>query len=212
MRKFLPIATLLALGACASGLSEEQCESGDPASFGYEDGRNGYPVTRVEDRVAQCSRYELAFDRGAYARGWEEGNRLFCTPQGALDAALQGRGDILSCPQADLLTRDAFSVGRDYARAKSNFDSARSRYDSLLSKIRSARYTIERSRRQLVNEEDDNARQELYRRIERARRDLREADNDLYYAERQLRDTERDFDRAEYDLSRIQAEIRSRNY
>lgn len=212
MRKILGAAALLALGACASGLSEEQCLSGDPASFGFEDGRDGYAVTRVEDRVAQCTRYELNFDRAAYARGWERGNRIFCTPEGALETALNGKGDIRNCLQADLLTRDAFEIGRNSADAKSKYDSAQSRYDSLISTIRNERYTIEKSRRQLVNERDEDARNRLYKRIEEARRDLRRAEDDLYYAEREMRDADRYLDRMEYELSRIRAQIRSRAY
>lgn len=211
MKRLLAIAALGMMSACASGLSEQDCLNADPAGIGFEDGRNGKFASAVEDRVSECSRYDLPFEREPYRQGWESGNRVFCTPEGALSVALEGRGDIAACPVADYFTVETFRTGREVYRAEQEYEQAESRYENLISTIRNRRSDIIITERKLRDEPDANQRDELADRIRRFRRELREAENDLDYARYDLRRAERAYDEARYELDRLRVELRRRS-
>ena len=212
----MPQKSLYAMGmlalltSCATGLSEEECRSGRAGNVGYEDGINGSRLSRVDDRIEQCARYEISFDDRAYASGWRDGNAIFCTPEGALAVALRGQGDIRACPSASFLTTEAFRIGRAHEAAEDELDSARSEYNSLFSRIDSLRRNIDITARKLRDEPDANQRRELAERLQRYRRDLREVYDKIDYAERRIRYAENDLNRAEYELVRLRTELRRR--
>lgn len=207
-RSIYGLAMLAVLTSCATGLSEEECLSGRAGNVGYEDGLNGSQLSRVDDRIEQCARYEIGFDDRAYAAGWRDGNAVFCTPEGALAVALRGQGDIRACPSASFLTTEAFRIGRAYEAAEDELEDARSDYNSLFSRIDSLRRNIDITARKLRDEPDANQRRELADRLQRYRRDLREVYDKIDYAERRIRYARNDLNRAEYELVRLRTELR----
>ena len=112
MRARIAILTLLALGGCATGLSERECEIGDWRRIGFQDGRDGQSSARLDDRVRECGRFDIPVDRVLYEDGRREGLTYFCSPRGALDASLRGVGNIGLCSQAEAITQRAFSRRR----------------------------------------------------------------------------------------------------
>ncbi len=206
--KSLSFLALLALGACATGLSEQACLTGDAESIGFDDGRRGRMAASVLDRVEQCARYELAFDQSAYRAGWAQGNQFFCTPTGALTASLAGEGDLIACAAPDALTIEGYSVGRRVAAAQREYDNAQRRIDSLRSTIRSGRYQIDRVREKIPLIDNEDRRNELRADAERARRNIRNARRELPFARSAQRQAERELYAAQTSLSIFRSRLR----
>lgn len=211
MARLLIIAALAALlAACETGLSEEACLNEEEFTIGLRDGQNGARPGRFLDRAEQCGRYGVPLDAAAYEQGRQEGLKLFCTPEGALDAGLRQRGSIDQCGTGDPLVREAFYAASRVAGARDDLDREERHYDSLLSRIDQANRGIAKSRNQLRDEPVEKQRQELANRIARFRRDRERAENGLFLARLNI-DTAFDrLRRAEDELSRVRAEIAAR--
>lgn len=162
------------LGSCAT-LNEEECMTADWFELGRKDGAAGRPASYIDAHRRACEKHKLPVEQQPWQVGWDEGIRLYCTPDNGLLQGREGRGYANSCPP-DLKT--GFETA--YHVAKRVYDARQSR-DRLQSEISG----IER---QLRVEGDRDERRALRDRIDRLRDDLRTA-------ERRLRDAERDYDR-----------------
>lgn len=80
MRILLGGVLLALLSGCAT-MSAEECRTQPAAALGEKDGRDGYPLSRLERRVADCAKAGVAFDRDAYLPPYREGLKSYCTPQ-----------------------------------------------------------------------------------------------------------------------------------
>ena len=202
----LIIAAALGLASCA-GLSEDTCLTGDWNTVGYLDGVNGFGPEKVQDRLRECGRYEVALDPRQYEIGRERGLSVFCSPRGALDAGLRGVGNINLCRGALPLTQRSYWIGREYSDARRDFQSEENQYEYALSSIRNLRRDLRDLRNDWDRADDKETRDAIDNRIRDKRRRLdRERDRvdralfDVRRAERRFRDVERDNDRFLFEL------------
>lgn len=65
------------LASCAT-LSEEQCQTGDWRSIGFDDGARGRPPVYLANHTEACSEYGIAVDSALYADGRRDGLRTYC--------------------------------------------------------------------------------------------------------------------------------------
>lgn len=79
-RAGLALTMTLVLGACASGLSKEECRLADWRTIGYEDGARGAPQSRIGEHRKACAEHGVAPDLDAYRSGWNDGVQGYCRP------------------------------------------------------------------------------------------------------------------------------------
>lgn len=171
----LATGTILALllGACAS-MSEKECLSANWKDQGYRDGRNGQPLTRVEDHREACSKVGIMPDTQQYLAGRAVGILEYCTPANALQEGRRGRGYRNACPMH--LERDFLA----YYELGYQVYQAEQRVDSL-------NRDMQRTQRALDTEKSDGKRRELRRELRRLDSRLSEARRDLYDEERRIK-------------------------
>lgn len=85
------------LSGCAS-MSEKECLTANWFDQGYRDGRNGEPLSRIEDHRQACEKVGIIPERGRYFDGRDRGILEYCTPANALHEGRQGRYYRNSCP------------------------------------------------------------------------------------------------------------------
>jgi len=74
------LALALAVSACASGLSKDECRLADWRTIGYEDGARGVSQSRIGEHRKACADHGVAPDLDAYRSGWQEGVQGYCQP------------------------------------------------------------------------------------------------------------------------------------
>lgn len=162
---------LLLLVAGCSSMSEKDCLSANWTDQGYRDGRNGQPLSRIEDHREACATVGVVPDRQQYLAGREVGIREYCTPANAVREGRLGRGYRNACPMQ--LERNFLAyheLGYQVYRSEQRLDSLNRE--------------MQRKQRELDKEKNDAKRQQL-------RRELRHLDSRLSQARRDLHDEER---------------------
>ncbi|WOI54392.1 DUF2799 domain-containing protein [Parvularcula sp. LCG005] len=198
MRRALMISLVgVSLTACASRLSQEDCEIGDWSTIGYQDGVDGLPAGKVQDRVKECSRFDIALDQRTYEAGRQSGLEVFCSPEGALDAGYRRVGEINLCPAEAGLARLAYGVGRDYADARANLNRIEDSYRYERQAISGLRSQIRRLRYRLRDARSKEERSEIFADLRYARNRLDRAIDSFYYYRSLLPRARFDYDRAE---------------
>lgn len=197
------------VAGCATGLSEEKCTQGNWESIGFSDGRDGEPLNKLADRTEQCERFDIAVEDTRYRAGWEQGNALFCTPEGALSVALNGRGDVRVCEAPSDLTLRAWRVGRDFHRAENALEQAENNYRNAQNSIRRDRNTISETQKKIRNEKTEDGVKKLEKRLrdtrkrlDRTRRNLPNLEYEITRADIAYRRARRDLDDLEFDIRR----------
>jgi len=170
LRLVASLGLALILAACAS-MSEKECLSANWTDQGYRDGRDGQPLSRLEDHREACAKVGVMPNAEQYLSGREVGIREYCTPANAAREGRLGRGYRNACPMQ--LERNFLS----YYELGYQVYQAEQRVDSL-------NREVQRKQRELNKEKNDAKRQEL-------RRDLRRLDSRLSQARRELYDEER---------------------
>ena len=94
------VASMGFLGGCAT-MSESECLNADWRLIGFEDGLNGYSMSRIGDHRSACAEYSIVPSQALYQKGFDEGLRQFCNPTNAYDYGKSGRTYNHQCP-ADL--------------------------------------------------------------------------------------------------------------
>lgn len=97
----IPLAAILVISACASGMSKDECQLADWQAIGYEDGLQGWPETRVSTHRKACAQHGMAADSRAYRAGWDEGVGRYCQPGNGYRQGRSGNHYAGVCP-ADL--------------------------------------------------------------------------------------------------------------
>lgn len=75
----VPLLLVALLGGCST-LSKDECLRGDWRQYGYYDGTQGYPASRLQDHREACAEHRVVPDPAAYAYGREAGLLEYCTP------------------------------------------------------------------------------------------------------------------------------------
>lgn len=157
----------LLLGACAS-MSEKECLSANWTDQGYRDGRDGQPLTRLEDHREACAKVGVIPDTQRYRAGRDIGIREYCTPANGIEEGRRGRPYRNACP---------INLERDFL---ANYDLGYGVYQAE-QRVDSLDRDIQRTQRTLDKEKSEAKRREL-------RHELRRLDSRLSEARRDLRD------------------------
>lgn len=198
---------LVTVAGCTERLDENACTAGDWVGIGLSDGIVGAPPATAEARIKDCARFGISLDRAQYEQGRLRGQGFFCTPYGALEAALDRRGDISLCDPNDVATRSAYRIGSDYAEAVSNLRSAESGYQSALSRIDRIRLEIDQLSAAIYRAQTEEERQKLIDRARKRRFELESAFSDLASTRQRLATAQRDFDRASRQYDNLIAQL-----
>ena len=130
------LACSLVLVGCA-GMSKKDCVTADWYNTGLQDGRAGYPETRMSNYVASCAEHDVGIDQNQYLTGHDDGIRQYCQPENGYQVGLRGRALPQVCP-ADMATAFAREHARGYLEFKIKRD------------ISDAQQKIDRSERDLL--------------------------------------------------------------
>jgi len=163
-------AAALMVYGCAS-MSEKECLTANWADQGYRDGRNGYPLARLEDHREACAKVGVVPNPAQYRVGRDRGVLEYCTPANALREGRLGRSYRNACPMQ--LEAAFLAHHRQGYRAYE----AEQRVESL-------NREMQRTQRVLDKEKNESRRREL-------RKDLRNLDHRLARARSELRNEER---------------------
>ncbi len=172
-RTIAGVSLVALLSACAS-MSEKECLTANWTDQGYRDGRDGYPLSRLQDHREACSAVRVVPDSQQYQAGREVGIREYCSPANAVREGRLGRSYRNSCPME--LDRSF----RHYHELGYQVYSVEQRLDSLNNEMR-------RKQRELEKEKDDAKRNALRRELRRLDDRLAQARRDLDHEERRLR-------------------------
>jgi hypothetical protein len=168
------LAVLAVLVSSCASMSEQECLTANWLDQGFRDGRNGEPLTRIEDHRQACAKVGVRPDQRLYLQGRDRGILHYCTSDNAVQEGLLGRQYRNACP-AHLEHR--FLIF--YERGKQIYDA-----EQYIEKLNKQTNQLEQALKQEENKEQRSyLRQELRdvdRQLQRAREDLR-------YLERRLR-------------------------
>ncbi|MBL4806982.1 MAG: DUF2799 domain-containing protein [Rhodobacteraceae bacterium] len=138
MRFLFVLMILPFLAACAS-LTEQQCQVGDWANIGYNDGVNGRSSDYVSRHFDACADQGISPDTQAWQTGRTQGLLRYCTVDNAYIIGRNGRSFNTVCPinQRASLGR-AFDWGAEYYLLSEEIDSYEDEIDALENLIRTS--------------------------------------------------------------------------
>ena len=167
----LVIAALL-LSSCAS-MSEQECLTANWQDQGFRDGRNGEPLTRIEDHRQACAKVGVIPDQRLYFKGRDQGILHYCTPDNAIREGRLGRAYRNACP-AHLEHRflQAYEQGKEIYEVEQHIE-----------KLNTESKQLEQA---LRKEEDRDQSRYLRQELRDIDRQLQRAREDLRYLERRL--------------------------
>lgn len=163
---------LVLLGGCAS-MSEKDCLHANWTDQGYRDGRQGYPLTRVEDHREACAKVGVIPDLARYRSGHARGVLEYCTPGTAVAEGRSGRPYRNACPaslEGEFL---------DYHQMGMRVYHAQQRVDTLNRESGQLQRTLDK-------EKNETKRRRLRNDLKDLDRRLRDARDALHYEERRL--------------------------
>lgn len=96
---FLILCSALALSGCAT-YSRDECESGNWAAIGEQDGRDGRAPDKFDLHVKACKLDRSESSRTAYMAGRSKGLTSYCTPARGYREGSLGQQYLNSCPAA----------------------------------------------------------------------------------------------------------------
>lgn len=168
----LGIGAAVVLGGCAS-MSEKDCLTANWSDQAYRDGRQGYPLSRIEDHREACSKVGVVPDVALYRRGHGQGVLEYCTPPNAVAEGRSGRSYRNACPAA---LEGEFLAYYELGRRAFH---AQQRVDDLYRES-------QRVQRTLDKEKNESKRRRLRNELRDLDRDLRNARDTLHYEEQRL--------------------------
>jgi hypothetical protein len=127
------VLTATLLGACATGMSKDECALADWQTIGYEDGLRGYPAERIGAHRVACAKHQVTPNLAAYSVGRERGLLEYCQPKNGFRAGLSGTGYANVCSGS---TETAFVKAYQWGR---QIHAARTELRTTNSRLRSAR-------------------------------------------------------------------------
>lgn len=171
-RLLFVLGLILLLSGCAS-MSEKECLVADWHDQGHRDGRQGFPLSRVEDHRDACAKVGVAPDVTQYRGGHAQGVLEYCTPQNAVAQGRSGRHYRNACPAAlegEFLAYHA--MGRRAYQAQQ-------RVDDLYRQSQQLQRTLEK-------EKNEAHRRRLRGELRSLDQRLRQARDQLHHEERRL--------------------------
>lgn len=175
----------IVLAGCASAptLSAEQCSAMDWRALGEADGKNGQPMTALNDEIQLCAPHGIEPDLDTYKAGRAAGLVTYCAPVTLLDATIQAAGDPFVCEPFSDKQKTAFDRGREIRSAVARYQGLKQQYDQLVQ--RKAEINQEGARlTQAYNQTGDaNQRQQIAAQITTLRQQLAAVDAEIAKAD-----------------------------
>jgi hypothetical protein len=84
------LITALFMSGCAT-MSEEECVTSDWRDIGFEDGADGWTMSRFSQHREACAKYGITADAAAYRKGRDEGLYVYCQPERGYRVGLSGQ-------------------------------------------------------------------------------------------------------------------------
>lgn len=130
-------AVLTLLSGCAT-LSEGQCRTMSWEQLGRQDGRQGFPTSRLFEHQKACAEYGISINQNEYSRGRETGLLDYCTPHNGYQQGRSGARYHNVCPaklEAEFLARYrdgevVHDAERDIKRLEERIDRVERQLDS----------------------------------------------------------------------------------
>ena len=193
-------ALLTSLAACNS-LSPEECLMADWDLIGFEDGSQGYELSRIGQHRQACAAHGVTPDLSRYEAGFTRGVRTFCTWDKGFTRGSSGGNYHGQCP-ADLAGAfiDGYNSGLEIHHLNNNLrslDSDMRRLDRDLNQLE--KRIADKERQLVVDGTTPERRSALLREIELLRKE--QLDSGIIFSEMLL---QRDL--LELDLQDLQAQ------
>ena len=109
---------VFSLSGCTT-MKKAECVDADWQQVGYQDGREGQPLSKLAGRKRACSLFGISVDKADYRAGWTAGISEYCRPDQGLALGRAGGSTSSACPEtmADDFQR-AFRLGSDLGNAE----------------------------------------------------------------------------------------------
>lgn len=151
-RYSLLLAAALALSGCAT-MSGDQCATSDWVAVGYEDGSRGAAGDRFGEYRKACAKHGISPDFQAYQSGRREGLVEYCrSSRGFQLGASGGRYNGVCDVALEEEFLDAYRVGSQLHRLRSNVNSADAAIASRQRQIESNEEVIDEKEALLIGE------------------------------------------------------------
>lgn len=188
------LVSILPLAGCVSHLSKDQCLTTNWQQNGYSDGERGAFHSNLAKEVNDCARFKLTVDHQAYNKGWEEGVRVFCQPERAIQLGAQGKEFNPVCPEdlAQPFERAWRDGLREFCIPETGYRLGRS--GAKLPSFCSPEQTVE-----FTNAYHDGYRQ--YKRVESLRSEVNSIQNEMNRKEREISECRHQIDHLNHKLA-----------
>ena len=110
LRRLITLGLLSGLAGC-SALSQEECQSRDWYSLGYQDGQAGKTQGQLQRYAKSCGEYGLRPDAARWQSGYAKGLEFYCIPELAYTKGKAGDEYQGVCPN-DASFRASYNKGR----------------------------------------------------------------------------------------------------
>lgn len=158
---------MVLLAGCAT-LDESQCKTINWRDLGARDAYDGQDRSRIESHRTACADYGIQPDRSAYAAGFDDGLRRFCTGSRGYAFGVDGKTYRNTCPlELDAYFQQGLRLGRDVRQENVRISSLQNQLRSAEEKLRKSQDASERTRlrRQIQGFDDEN--RDAQRRLRR---------------------------------------------
>ena len=158
LSRLITCGLLLGLAGC-SALSQEECQSSDWYSLGYQDGQAGKLQSQLQRYTQSCGEYGLRPDAARWQSGYTKGLEYYCIPELAYAKGKAGEAYQGVCPN-DASFRAQYKRGRrEYL-----FDQELDEVDRELRQLHDERDQLYNNYR---HSDDDTLRREIRARLDR---------------------------------------------
>lgn len=158
LSRLITVGLLLSLAGCST-LSQEECQSSDWYSLGYQDGQAGKLQSQLQRYTQSCGEYGLRPDAARWQSGYAKGLEYYCIPELAYAKGKAGEEYQGVCPNdASFLAR--YQQGRREYLITEELDDI----DQQLRRLHDERDQLYNRYR---HSDDDTLRRELSLRLER---------------------------------------------
>lgn len=190
------------LGSCAT-MSEDECRAGAWGEKGHADGMAGYPMTRLNDHVEACAKFQVTADPVAYSSAREDGLRSYCTLERGWTEGRSGNTYYGVClPEEEAVFLPAYEDGQRLHAAEAAVEAADSALSSAAARVSDREEKLDAKQRELRQEGlSDEERQRIRDRIEEVRGEIRAARRAARDASIALDEARREEDRVRFLLS-----------
>jgi hypothetical protein len=81
-----------------SSEEESKTDQGDWLAIGFNNGKRGDSLNRMQEYVQNCNQYDIQVDTVTYQMGWHNGIIQYCTPENGFEVGQAGKNYDDACP------------------------------------------------------------------------------------------------------------------